>query len=359
MPITSTTSRRPGVASGRRGRRAAQRASARARRRRASSVAARAAERAVSGRRAPGIATTFGREVEQPRERDLGRRRAVRVARPRASACRRARRRARGAARRAASARSARYPRSTQRSTTPPRSARSSNGLSATCTAAIGASSSASSSWPRFTFATPTRGTRPSSTSRASARTRRRATASAGRARGGGRGRSGGRRAPRGSPRSRRGSPSRGRPGPSAPAGRAMPPFVTIRARVGRQHAASARASSRSLWPSSFGPRPYARAVSNTVTPAPAAAAIVASARSSSRSASVESRMQPRPIRSSAGGRARPAIVTSRSIASSCRSSDLAPHTLLGYTTSQEHGDAWTTAGTSSRACTAATARRR
>ena len=43
------------------------------------SVAARAAdERAVSGRRAPGIATTAGDEVEQPRERDLGRGHAAR-----------------------------------------------------------------------------------------------------------------------------------------------------------------------------------------------------------------------------------------------------------------------------------------
>ena len=46
---------------------------------------------------------------------------------------------------------------------------------------------------------------------------------------------------------------------------------------------------------------PYARAVSNTVMPASAAATIVASARSSSRSASVERRMQPRPTRSSPG----------------------------------------------------------
>ena len=44
---------------------------------------------------------------------------------------------------------------------------------------------------------------------------------------------------------------------------------------------------------------PYARAVSKTVMPASAAAAIVSSARSSSRSSSVDRRMQPRPMRSS------------------------------------------------------------
>ena len=126
------------------------------------------------------------------------------------------------------------------------------------------------------------------------------ATASADRAHGAGRGRSGGRRARRGSPRSRRGSPSRGRPGSS------------------RRRSASCRPSSRSARVASAPPRggrraalvvaelarrrPYARAVSNTVTPASAAAAIVSSARSSSRSSSVDRRMQPRPMRSSDDG---------------------------------------------------------
>ena len=73
--------------------------------------------------------------------------------------------------------------------------------------------------------------------------------------------------------------------GTQPPPARVMPPLVTIRARPVGAAGRSARASSRSL------PR-SARAVSNTVTPAPAAAAIVASARSSSRSSSVESRMQ-------------------------------------------------------------------
>ena len=61
-------------------------------------------------------------------------------------------------------------PSSAQRSTTPPRSARSSKGLIATWTAAIGASSTASSSCVRLTLQTPMRATRPSATSRASAR---------------------------------------------------------------------------------------------------------------------------------------------------------------------------------------------
>ena len=80
-----------------------------------------------------------------------------------------------------------------------------------------------------------------------------------------------------------------------------MPPFVTIRASASAPLRRSARASSRSLWPSSRSPWPYDRAVSKTVMPASAAAAIVSSARSSSRSGSVERRMQPRPMRSSDG----------------------------------------------------------
>ena len=56
--------------------------------------------------------------------------------------------------------------------------------------------------------------------------------------------------------------------------------------------------------------------MSNTVTPASAAAAIVASARSSSRSSSVDRRMQPRPTRSSEAsshaGRLRPRTIARR-----------------------------------------------
>ena len=88
-----------------------------------------------------------------------------------------------------------------------------------------------------------------------------------------------------------------------------QPPLVTTRALPAPQHR-RARASRRSLWPSSDSPRPYARAVSNTVTPASAAAAIVSTASCSSRLSSVDMRMHPRPTRSSDGsshpGRFRP-----------------------------------------------------
>ena len=65
------------------------------------------------------------------------------------------------------------------------------------------------------------------------------------------RGRSAGRRARRGSLRSRRESPSRGRRGTTPPPVRVMPPFVTIRARPSAPASRRPRASSRSLWPSS------------------------------------------------------------------------------------------------------------
>ena len=52
------------------------------------------------------------------------------------------------------------------------------------------------------------------------------------------------------------------------PADRAIPPFVTIRAIASAPPRGSARARSRSLWPSSRSSRPYERAVSKTVTPA-------------------------------------------------------------------------------------------
>jgi len=88
------------------------------------------------------------------------------------------------------------------------------------------------------------------------------------------------------------------------PSGRRIPPFVTMftrRAPCSR----SARARSRSLWPRSASSRAYARAVSKHVTPASSAAAITRAPRSSSRSSSVDSRMQPSAKRwaGPAGGR--------------------------------------------------------
>ena len=115
-------------------------------------------------RRPPATATAASRARPARASRREHPRRAT-------SASFRSRRDRRGAARRAASARSRRC---RARCTARRRrlsSAATSNGLSGTCTAAIGASSSASSSRRRLTFATPTRRTRPSSTSRASART--------------------------------------------------------------------------------------------------------------------------------------------------------------------------------------------
>ena len=67
-----------------------------------------------------------------------------------------------------------------------------------------------------------------------------------------------------------------------------MPPLVTIRAEAAAPQLRSALATIASL-------SSYARAVSKTVIPASAAAAIVSGADSAG------SRMQPRPIRSSAG----------------------------------------------------------
>ena len=133
------------------------------RRRRAAASAARAADRAVSGRRAPGTTTTFG-----PRSRSHASATSAAVT----SWCRRSRRvhrdapaRERGVARRAASGRARRFRARRSDRAIPPRSARSSKTLIATWTAAIGASSTASSSCARLTLQTPTRRTRPSSTS--------------------------------------------------------------------------------------------------------------------------------------------------------------------------------------------------
>lgn len=130
------------------------------------SVAARAAERGVG---TPGARDRYdgGRELQQPRERDLSRGCVKRFR----DACERlVTSNAAGTMRRGEWAITA-IPVSAQRSMTPPRSARSSKGLNATWTAVIGASSSASSSWERLTFERPTCLTTPSSTSRASART--------------------------------------------------------------------------------------------------------------------------------------------------------------------------------------------
>ena len=134
-----------------------------------SSDAARAADRAASGRRAPGMATTFG-----PRPSTHASATAASVA-PRVRAISLstgsdASRPARRGLPRGEWAMTA-SPRSAQRSTTPPRRAVSSKRLRATWTAAIGAWPRASSSCLRFTLQTPMRSTSPSSTSFPSART--------------------------------------------------------------------------------------------------------------------------------------------------------------------------------------------
>ena len=237
------------------------------------------------------------RQLEQPGERDLGRRRAERLRRSR-PAGRGGRARRRGAARRAASARSRAIPSSSQRSTIPPRSARSSWTLSATWTAAIGASSSASSSCPRLTFESPTRATSPR---RAAGRARapRCATASADRARGSGTGRSAGRRAPRGSPRSRARIALARPSGTHAPPGRRHPALghdpgarrgAAVAQRAGEQPLVVAESRRRG--------RTRARCRTRSRPPRPRPRSSRARA-ASSRSGSVERRMQPRPMRSS------------------------------------------------------------
>ena len=218
-----------------------------------SRVAAREAETAVSGRRAPGIATTAG-DCARSHASATSAGVADRVRATEASASFRASAPARRTPPNGECAMTA-TPASAHRSTRPPRSARSSTRLSATWTAATGASSSASSSCGRLTFATPTRRTRPSSTSRASARrvvrhgvrgsgawTRYRSIGSP----------SSATRLASQSARIVFARPSGTQPPPS----RRIPPFVTIRALPAAPHARSARARSRSLWPSSSGPRP-------------------------------------------------------------------------------------------------------
>ena len=94
------------------------------------SSAARAALRAVSGRRAPGMATTVGERDEQPRQRDLGRLRRRAAAATCLSASRRASEAARRGPPKGECAMSV-MPSSAQRSTSPPRSGPSSTRLSA------------------------------------------------------------------------------------------------------------------------------------------------------------------------------------------------------------------------------------
>ena len=165
------------------------------------------------GPTSPGDRDDDRREPEQPRERDLGRGRSCASATS-ASSSRRARRPgARRGPPRGECATSA-IPSSSQRSTTPPRSARSSKGLSATWTAAMGARSSASSSWPRGDVRDADaldEAVVDESRERAHGRPPRRAR---GPARGRGRGRSAARPGLRGSPRSRPGACGRARRAP-------------------------------------------------------------------------------------------------------------------------------------------------
>ena len=262
IPITSTTS--PSPATARRG----SRTTGATRRAAAATIA-----RVASGVRAPGIATMHGDRASSEAS---------------ASSTPIVERRARRGPPSGEWAISV-SPRSSQRSSTPLRRALSSNALSAFSTAEIGASASASSSCTRFTFETPTRRTRPSSTSFASARsvvrqgtrgsgacTRYRSMPTPPRTS----------RLVSQSARSVRARPS----ATQRPAGLLIPPFVTTRT----LRPTSARASSRSL-------SPYARAVSKTVAPASAAATTVASACSSSTSPEVERRMQPSPTLGSDG----------------------------------------------------------
>ncbi len=260
------------------------------------SVAARAAELAVCGRRAPGIATTTGERSSSHASATSAGVAPSRSAIPTSASCRESRVALRGPPRGEWAITA--IPSSAHRSTIPPRSALSSNGLSATCTAAIGAIPSASFNWPRLTFESPTARTRPSSRSRASARTEVlhgvRGSGAWTRYRSIARPSSAARLASQ-SVRMAFARPS----GIHPPPARVIPPFVTIRARDLEPGRRRARATSLSLCPSSASPWPYARAVSNTVTRASTAAAIVSRASSSSRSCSVDRRMQPRPMRSS------------------------------------------------------------
>ena len=85
------------------------------------------------------------------------------------------------------------------------------------------------------------------------------------------------------------------------PAGRVIPPLVTTRALLSRCTPAGCGRAGARCGRGRDSPRAYAWAVSNTVTPAASAASIVSRASASSRSGSVDIRMQPRPMRSSDG----------------------------------------------------------
>ena len=212
-----------------------------------SSVAARAADRAVSGRRAPGIATTAGREPEQPGEGDLGGSRPMRL---------------RDIGEPLATSKPTRPSRSAQRRVRNHRDVALDTALddaSAKRTVVVRAERDLNrrdrdelerlveliavdvrhADAPDEAFVDES-GQRTQGGPPRRPRIRRVDEVEVDLA---------GRPAPRGSPRSRRGSPSRDRPEPTAPSGRAIPPFVTIRARVAPRR--RARASSLSLWPSS------------------------------------------------------------------------------------------------------------
>src|SRR5262245_3327705 len=86
--------------------------------------------------------------------------------------------------------------------------------------------------------------------------------------------------------------------GTHRPPGRVSPPFVATSTRDRSPlHVASDLAIRRSLCPDSCSSRQYASAVSTSVTPASNAACSTPTARASSRSRSVERRMDPRPVR--------------------------------------------------------------
>ena len=250
MPITITTSprrRRRCVGRGPARRRRTPPSAPPGRAASSSSAAARAADRAVSGRRAPGIATTSGESPSSQASADLGRR------------WRRGGRRSRelvAASQRAGAARAAERGVGDQRQ--PELGAARDH--PAPQRAVVERAQSDLHRRDRRQlerFVELGAGDVREPDARAPVRRRRAgrarvptsATASAGRARGSGTGRSAVRRAPRGSPRSRPRSPSRGRPAPTPPPGRVMPPLVTIRALRCRPAARSARATSRSLCP--------------------------------------------------------------------------------------------------------------
>ena len=258
MPITRITSAAPSAGSRDSGRAGREPPNARLRAARSSGprtrLAARAAERAVSGRRAPGIATSAGESWSSQASATSA------CVAPRASAISASGppRRARVPARRGPPSGEwaiTAIPSSVHRSTTAPRRARSSWTLNATSTAATGTSSSASSSWRRLTFDRPTRRASPSSRSRASARIEVDHDV-----RGSGawnRNRSIARPSNAARLASQSAKIALARPlGTQPPPARVMPPFVTTREVSTAPQRRSAAASNRSLRPRSASPRP-------------------------------------------------------------------------------------------------------